>query len=122
MRRRASLSSKQPVHVTRSQLKTTRPLQIDYPFFDSATIKPFFDMDWLKWAFGSYCGEVGVIQIYMDNILKAYELFGKGKIEDWLCTKLTENLVHELIHAMAHDWSELQVERATNAIFQGDKP
>jgi len=88
-------------------------------FLDSVAVKPFFDMDWLKWAFGSYCEETGMLYIYMDNILKAYELFGKGKIENWLSMKLSENQVHELIHVLEPKWTEQQVVTATSAVFRG---
>ena len=98
-----------------------KEINVEYPFLDSVEIKPFFGLDWLKWSFGAWCEETGTIFIYMDNILKAYELLGKGKIEDWLCSQLTFHLTHDVIHALQPSWNEEQVVRATTAIFGGEK-
>ena len=88
-------------------------------FLDFVRVKPFFNMDWFQWVFGRYCEETGVIYIYMDNILKAYELFGRGNIEDWLALKISENHVHELIHKFEPEWTEEQVVCAISAVFGG---
>jgi len=90
-------------------------IDVEWVFsYESSLVKPLSCKHWVQWVYGALDYDVGVIHIFLDNILKAYGLFGdKTNIEQWLTLEFTRNLVHELIHFLSPELSEWQVERAT---------
>ncbi|MFB3889877.1 MAG: hypothetical protein ACE14S_10335 [Candidatus Bathyarchaeia archaeon] len=84
-------------------------------------IKELFSKDWLQLVFGLWNEETKTIFLPMDSLLKVYELFGSGFVEEWFSEKVALEVTHELVHACAPHWSERQVERAVSVIFGGEK-
>jgi len=98
------------------------PTQIEFvPFNKSAIYSLYADKDWVRWAFGCWCEDTGVIQVCTDTHLKAWEFFGKGNVDVWLAGKIGKNVVHELLHSFCPDCSEEQVEFAVGILFGGEK-
>ena len=96
-----------------------KSIEAEWVFYREAIIvKPLFGVQWFQWVFGSCFHDVGIIQIFMDNILKSYELFGNCSIEDYLTRHFCKHQAHELIHALAPQWNESEVEKASDLLFE----
>jgi len=60
----------------------------------------------------------GYIEIYLDSILKAYSINGFEPVEEWFSQECSRHLIHELIHWLAPEWPEEQVEKATEKLME----
>jgi hypothetical protein len=83
--------------------------------YESTLVKPLTSKHWIQWVHGVTDYDVGIIHIFLDNIVKAYGLLGDVNIDisKWFAGEFTRNLIHELIHFLNPEWSEWQVENAT---------
>jgi hypothetical protein len=102
--------------LTQRLLKRKDDIDVEWLFsYESPLVKPLASKNWVQWIHGVTDYDVGIINIFLDNILKAYNLLGNVtvNIEEWLASELTSNLVHELIHFLNPDWDETKVENVT---------
>lgn len=81
--------------------------------YECPMAKPLMGKQWVTWVFGCCAKEVGLIHIYLDNVLKAYSISGFEPFEEWFSQECSKHLIHELVHFHEPEWSESQVERAT---------
>jgi len=70
-----------------------------------------------QWVFGVCDKREGIVHVYLDTILKAFNINGFEPVEEWFTEQCTDHLIHELIHYHAPDWTEDQVAKATSMLM-----
>jgi len=86
--------------------------------YESPLVKPLVGKGFTPLVYGCCVEEQGYIEIYLDNILKAYNINGFEPVEEWLSQECSKHLIHELIHYLAPEWTEEQVEKATEKLME----
>jgi hypothetical protein len=94
-------------------------VEVEWVFsYESPLVKPLMGKQWFTWVFGACAKEVGLIHIFLDNVLKVYNIFGFEPVEEWFSNECVRHLVHELIHFHNPEWTENQVQRATEKLME----
>jgi hypothetical protein len=86
--------------------------------YESPLVKPLVGKGFSQLVYGCCVQEQGYIEIYLDNILKAYNINGFEPVETWFSLESSKHLIHELIHYLAPEWTEEQVEKATEKVME----
>jgi hypothetical protein len=81
--------------------------------YESPLVKPLLGKGWSQLVFGACVKELGIIHIFLDNILKAFNINGFEPVEEWFGQECSKHLIHELTHYLAPEWTEEQVAKAT---------
>ncbi|MDI6715317.1 MAG: hypothetical protein QMD43_09925 [Thermodesulfovibrio sp.] len=94
-------------------------VEVEWVFsYESPLVKPLMSKQWVSWVFGCCVKQIGLIHIFLDNVLKAYNVSGSEPIEEWFSNECSKHLIHELIHYYEPEWSESQVERASEHLIE----
>jgi len=86
--------------------------------YESPLVSPLVGKGFTQLVYGCCVEHLGYIEIYLDNILKAYNINGFEPFEEWFSQECSKHLIHELIHYLAPEWTEEQVEKATEKLME----
>ena len=86
--------------------------------YESPLVRPLVGKGFTQLVYGCCVEQCGYIEIYLDNILKAYNINGFEPFEEWFSQECSKHLIHELIHCLAPEWTEEQVEKATEKLME----